>query len=329
MSPHPGSTWRQAIAFIGAVGIALTGATVAVAATDDTDATAAAVSEAAGGADAVVDAAPADSGQLVAEVTAGTVSVDTEPGGAATITSTEGEEISIGLPLEVETAAGEEAADGSIVFKGLDSTDVVVQVLDDGTRMSTVIRDRQAPTRFSYPLSEGIEPFIEADGSVSLLKQITVTDPESGQELTGTMLAGTIAAPWARDAAGRDLRTWYEVDGSVLTQVVKHRVGGVTYPVVADPEASQSWLNRYIWFNHAETKTLADSGWGAAAISALCALAGGPPAGLACLLITGPLVYTAGVANNSSPRQCVAVRWTYAVVINYAVAFTYHNSHCW
>jgi len=329
MSSHPSSTWRQAIAFIGAVGIALTGATVAVAATDDTDATAAAVSEAAGVADAVVDAAPADSGQLVAEVTAGTVSVDTEPGGAATITPTEGEEISIGLPLEVETAAGEEAADGSIVFEGLDSTDVVVQVLDDGTRVSTVIRDREAPARFSYPLSDDLEPFIEADGSVSLLKQITVTDPGSGAEITGTSVVGTIAAPWARDAAGRDLRTWYEVDGSVLIQVVKHHVRGVTYPVVADPEGSTSWLNHYIWFNHAETATLASGGWGATAITALCTAAGGVAAGAACLLVAGSLVYTAGVANNSSPRQCVAVRFTYAVVINYAWVIKYHNSHCW
>lgn len=46
---------------------------------------------------------------------------------------------------------------------------------------------------------------------------------------------GRIAAPWARDATGRAVPTRYEIRGSTLVQVVEHRGGNVSYPVVADP----------------------------------------------------------------------------------------------
>jgi hypothetical protein len=53
----------------------------------------------------------------------------------------------------------------------------------------------------------------------------------------GDLLAG-VETPWAVDAAGQELPTHYEVDGSVLRQVVA--IGPSTeYPVVADPTLTQ------------------------------------------------------------------------------------------
>lgn len=43
-------------------------------------------------------------------------------------------------------------------------------------------------------------------------------------------------APWAVDADGVDVATWYEVRGTTLVQVVDHRGKNVTYPIVADPD---------------------------------------------------------------------------------------------
>ena len=43
----------------------------------------------------------------------------------------------------------------------------------------------------------------------------------------------TLASPWAHDAKGKTIKTWYEIKGHTLTQVVKH--AGAAYPVTADP----------------------------------------------------------------------------------------------
>lgn len=138
----------------------------------------------------------------------------------------------------------------------------------------------------------------------------------------------TIGSPWAVDANGQSVPTWYEVDGDTVTQVVDHVGMQAVYPVVADPEYGKSWLNSYIWFNRAETKTIAAGGWGAATLTGLCTAVGGPIAGAVCGLAAGSLVYTAGVAENSSPKRCVALRFTSALVVNYPSVFTYRDSRC-
>ena len=44
-----------------------------------------------------------------------------------------------------------------------------------------------------------------------------------------------IGKPWAEDAEGKEVKTWYTTDGLTLIQHVEHRVPGIVYPVVADP----------------------------------------------------------------------------------------------
>lgn len=44
-----------------------------------------------------------------------------------------------------------------------------------------------------------------------------------------------VSIPWAKDAEGKDVETWFTTDGQSLTQHVKHDVEGIVYPVTADP----------------------------------------------------------------------------------------------
>jgi len=44
-----------------------------------------------------------------------------------------------------------------------------------------------------------------------------------------------IAPAWARDANGRDVPTFYEIEETTLVQVVKHRGGDWAYGITADP----------------------------------------------------------------------------------------------
>lgn len=50
-----------------------------------------------------------------------------------------------------------------------------------------------------------------------------------------------VAAPWAKDANGKDVRTYFTTNGKKLTQHVAHKAQGVAYPVVADPFWIPAW----------------------------------------------------------------------------------------
>lgn len=92
---------------------------------------------------------------------------------------------------------------------------------DSSVRIASVLDGDESPTEIDYRY-DGLRLVQFDDGGV-------VGYDENGS------LAVTVAIPWALDANGVAVKTWYTVDGSTLTQHVAHRAAGVAYPVVADP----------------------------------------------------------------------------------------------
>lgn len=102
-------------------------------------------------------------------------------------------------------------------------TNLVAQQLPDGsTRFMTVMSGHNAPEDYSYEVDMPAGTSMKAapSGGVDFINS-------AGQ------IVGTIGAPWARDANGVDIKTYYTVKGSQLIQTTKH--AGAAYPVVADP----------------------------------------------------------------------------------------------
>jgi len=56
-----------------------------------------------------------------------------------------------------------------------------------------------------------------------------------------------VAPPWAKDAAGENVKTHYQLNGSVLTQTVEHQAPGVAYPVLADPWLGVDLIDHFQW----------------------------------------------------------------------------------
>lgn len=91
-------------------------------------------------------------------------------------------------------------------------------------RMLTIIDTPTAPTSYSYAVTVPGGGHIELDqdgGAVVLDKS--------------NAIISIIGAPWAKDAVGKTIQTYFTTDGSSLTQHVAHNVPGVVYPVTADP----------------------------------------------------------------------------------------------
>lgn len=131
-----------------------------------------------------------------------------------------GAEIEIEIPSITGTPGS--AFANMAVFEGTDpSASTVVQPVDDGVRVLTVIADDDAPSVFRFeqnlPPGAGVT---EVDGGLVI----------SGAD--GTVLA-VVPPPWAVDAAGQPVPAHYHLDGSTIEMTVVH--AGAEFPVVADP----------------------------------------------------------------------------------------------
>lgn len=240
--------------------------------------------------------------------------------------------LTIPLPDGLSLDAAVTTDSGSVVYAAdQGGVDVAVEEVPQGVRVSTVLWDGSQEA-FSYSLPEGVEATPQPDGSLTLTRTETVEAEGTTAEVTATI--GTIEPAWAVDANGAKVETAYEVADGVVTQTVD--TADAAFPVVADPTWSlTSPVQVRIRFNRAETATIANGGWAATGFTAVCATAGtavaGPAGGAAfaagCLLATGPMVYTAGVAQNSSPKRCLEQFMTFVPLSGVIVGVPWYGTY--
>ena len=165
-----------------------------------------------------------------------------------------------------------------------------------------VVRDSSAPSAYSFVISANGKPaaLSESDGL------ILVSDADTGE------LVNFLSAPWAVDANGDQLKTYYTIKGSTVTQHVDH--AGAVYPVIADPRLRCDALFCTMEYTKAETKRMAtEMTFTVAAVTAACTLLGGPVAGVMCGLSGAAVVSFANTARNNG--KCVGLRkFNYASV---------------
>jgi hypothetical protein len=304
---------RSGLAIVGVVTLVAFGAPAYAAPTDETDAAAAAVSAVAP-TDLTASEIEVTGDELAAQLTGGgEVALSFNPAeGIAVTTSTGDEGLSVSLPGASNLGEADVAADGSVTYTEDEQTaSVNVLATGDGLRISTVIDSSLQEEHYAYDFGGGVVVEVnEEDGSALAYIEEEITDPETGTTHNADRIIANIAAPWAKDANGVDVKTHYVAEGSVLIQVVAHRSADVAYPVVADPYYDQpNIIQHRIRFNRAETAAIA--GGGLAALSSI----GCGPMWPVCALAWGTIVWNASVAQNSSPKKCVQITATVPYVV--------------
>jgi hypothetical protein len=152
---------------------------------------------------------------------------------------------------------GRQAGDTTVYGEPDDAFTTATQVLDDGVRSLVVIDEAAAPTAYDYEFSGAVADLaLDEDGGVVLFNA-------AGDGV------GHVAAPWARDVNGREIPTWFVIDGTTLTQIVDHRLDDIEYPVIADPTVSRQWWGNRIRFNRSETLRIASGAAGCAGVLGL------------------------------------------------------------
>lgn len=209
-------------------------------------------------------------------------------------------------PIEIETVGGilgikfpgTEKEQGNLVGDSVAYPDVgeglgvVVDATEDGVGVSTVIATPEAPHVIDYDFLVPDNGYLqlEDEGSVSVRNG-------DGEVLNW------IAQPWATDANGEPVQTWYTVEKNVLTQHVKSTPSTV-YPVTADPYTC-GWRGCYFVLSKAATKDIATTGPAGALI---CGAIGAYTGGIgiaACAVSYVPYFVQATRAYNRG--ECLAV----------------------
>ena len=226
----------------------------------------------------------------------------------AVSTSVDGDDLvaEILLPSAWSLDEGVLTSNGTVVYTGdANQASVAVQTLSNGdTRVQTIIPDSRAEHEFDYEMP-GFQAILNADGTAAFL-----ADSAEGAYIP-------VEKPWAVDANGEDVDTYYEVRGAKLFQVV---VADETtaYPVVADP--TWGWRNAAwgLTLSRSETASIKDY----AAASAFCAaLVKNQKLTVACGIWSGYLQVQAATANRLKPKGCLHI-----VVVPLPGAIT--HTHC-
>lgn len=246
----------------------------------------------------VTDAVPADA----------TPVTDISADGTVTLGDPEATEISIDLP----TTDGAESSDvdGRHVIENTDGSALAVNPTDEGAQVIIGIDGPESPTIYDFGLTvpEGFAPALTEDGGVDLV------DADG-------FLAGHIETPWAVDANGQPVPTYFQVEGATVTQVVDHLGGDYAYPIVADPSLKMcDWGTAIcVKFSKSETRRVNEAMLAgvSAAIGSLCGLipmAGwGIPIRMACAgVVAAYYVALRGTFKSAKAQgRCVELKFNY------------------
>ncbi|MFE2291217.1 hypothetical protein [Streptomyces sp. NPDC059452] len=227
--------------------------------------------------------------------------------GKVEITTPDGGVVGLSLP-QSRNVEGSLAGAGTTVYAdAAASTDIAVQLTaDGGARALTSLKDASAPAQQRYELSlpAGTQAVANETGGFDLVRR---SDSDSDSP---DVAIGTIDAPWAKDANGKDVPTSYKLNGSTLVQSVEINKD-TAFPVVADPKVSTG-LFLYVKFSKAEVKKYESKVKYAAGGSALCGLLAIPLASVACFAISGSsLTHLSGVWSSAAKyKKCVEMKFT-------------------
>lgn len=160
-----------------------------------------------------------------------------------------GEAVQIGLPTAV---AGERVVQTGDVtaFGGDGNLAAVIDETPGGVRIATVDADPNGGSqRYRYPvtLPDGASMTVVPGGGVAI------------EDADGNALAA-IATPWARDSLGASLPTHYDIEGTMLVQVVD--TSNAVGVVIADPHLDWGWGTLTIYFNKSTSRWIGNAqGW--------------------------------------------------------------------
>ncbi len=142
-------------------------------------------------------------------------------------------EIGVEFPMYDEDVEAKVDDDIVVMSNEDENYMTTTEIFDGGVRNCFIIKEgceeEQFPIEFNLPEGAHIEFAEDEYDNYSTDGSLQIVDSNS-------QMIGAIDIPWAKDADGNDVETFYEIKDDVVIQHVKHlNVEGIKYPIVADP----------------------------------------------------------------------------------------------
>jgi hypothetical protein len=198
----------------------------------------------------------------------------------------------------VTESTGEEVQPGVLLYEG-EHADYVLTSSEKTAAAAgyVVVKGAEAPEEYRFAVTAaGADAHLELTSSGG----ITVSDSLGN-------VVNTIAEPWAVDADGAPVDTWYEIDGAVVVQHVQH--AGASYPVVADPSLECDAAFCTFLLSRSDTHRLASQSGAVTVVLAF--ICGG--ASWACELGAAVAIDAANRAEDEG--KCVGIRHLHYVAV--------------
>ena len=162
--------------------------------------------------------------------------------GSELVTTTSGG-LTVALSIDSATTSDRATLDtgDTILQDVIGDVDLTIRPLDAGFAVVAKIESIRSThqLRFDAILPTGSILELADDGSIDVVGEDGFT-------------IGTFKAPWATDASGNSINTYYTLDGATIVQVIEPTIEA-EYPLMADPEWNWGWVSGTIYFNRSET----------------------------------------------------------------------------
>lgn len=170
------------------------------------------------------------------------IKIEVDPKRESVLLSEDGVDIVIGLPKTREEQPKIKMLQEQMVASTRD-LDVIVQAIEGGVRhIITIPSIESAREYYDFPVKMPRGYSLQQDD----FGNVVILDPK-GKVHT------SIAKPWAKDAAGKDIPTKYKVKGTTLRQYVDIQKD-TAFPVVADPIWCGEAIRSVRWIKREDTK---------------------------------------------------------------------------
>ncbi|MDE9364657.1 hypothetical protein PZ938_03490 [Luteipulveratus sp. YIM 133132] len=152
---------------------------------------------------------------------------DAEDRSDVSVSSSDGSVAMDGVTMrtDVEDTAAEQVS-GSVVQTGSDDMAIVTREHEEGAQTMVVLQSPDSPRSVSFTFDQG--------ATLRMARDLGVESDEV-LVMQGSQVHSLIDSPWAVDANGNRVETYYSVTGNTLTQHLKPSAG-TAYPVTMDPD---------------------------------------------------------------------------------------------
>lgn len=190
-----------------------------------------------------------DEDTIIGETEGGTLRIEQDDPDNIEIESDESSDFTMKIDIDgdSDTVIEEDA-----IIHDTDNYCVATEMADGEVRNSFIIESENSPEEYSidYSFEDYLKLEFACDDEGNTDGSVVAVDSYGNAQIA-------IDIPYAYDSNGKEIETYYQIEGNRLTQIVKHKEAAIRYPIVADPSTKfGTWFKSGKWIMNGSYRAL-------------------------------------------------------------------------